>query len=79
LCVEENDSLNTLEPSVLAANLSNFEEFRSIVYRNHDIASRDADSINKFMQKNKTEWSMRVFTDTRKITYPAYIMRAIGK
>ena len=79
LCVEEDDSLDTLEPSVLAVNLSNFEEFRAIVYRRHDIESRDVDSINKFMQKNKTEWSMRVFNDARKITYPAYIMRAIGK
>ena len=79
LCVESNNDLNTLEPSVLAANLDDFEAFRSIIYLGNDIKNRDAESIKSFMIGNKTDWSMRVFTSTQKIKYPQYILAAIGK
>lgn len=78
LCVESDNVLNTLEPSVLAANHDNFEAFKAIVYRGKDIDDRDEDSIREFMLKNKTEWSMRVFTSDEKIKYPDYILQAIG-
>ena len=55
LCVESDNSLNTLEPSVLAVNLDNFEEFKAIVYYGKDIESRDIESIKNFMLGNKTE------------------------
>ncbi len=79
LCVESDNALNTLEPSVLAVNLDTFESFRSIIYLGKDIKSRDAESIKSFMIDNKTDWSMRVFTSKQKITYPKYILKAIGK
>ena len=79
LCVESNDTLNTLEPSVLEVNLDNFESFRAIIYLGKDILRRDAKSIKEFMTANKTEWSMRVFSSTEKINYPQYILEAIGK
>jgi len=79
LCVESNNILNTLEPSVLAVNLDTFESFRSIIYLGKDIKSRDAESIKNFMIDNKTDWSMRVFTSKQKITYPQYILKAIGR
>lgn len=78
LCVEQDDSLKTLEPSVLAANMDNFEEFRAIIYLGNDIQTRDAESILNFMRGNKTEWSMRVFTNEKNIVYPQYILKAIG-
>lgn len=78
LCVEQDDSLKTLEPSVLAANMDNFEEFRAIIYLGNDIQTRDAKSILSFMRGNKTEWSMRVFTNEKNIVYPQYILKAIG-
>lgn len=78
LCVEENDNLNTLEPSVLEVNMKNFSEFKKIIYHGLNVEKRDKDSINQFMQKNKTEWSMRVFTSQQTIVYPEYILRAIG-
>ena len=31
-----------------------------------------------FMEKNKAEWSMRVFISGEKINYPKYILKAIG-
>lgn len=79
LCVESDNTLNTLEPSVLSVNLDTFELFRSIIYLGKDIKSRDAESIKDFMIKNKTDWSVRVFTSKQKITYPQYILKAIGK
>lgn len=78
LCVESDNSLNTLEPSVLAVNLDNFEEFKVIVYYGKDIESRDIESIKNFMLGNKTEWSMRVLTSKKRIKYPTYILEAIG-
>lgn len=78
LCVESDNTLNTLEPSVLAANLDTFESFKSIIYLGKDIESRDPDSIKSFMIGNKTDWSMRVFTSKKKINYPSYILKAIG-
>ena len=78
LCVESDNTLNTLEPSVLAANLDTFESFKSIIYLGKDIESRDPDSIKSFMIENKTDWSMRVFTSEKKINYPSYILKAIG-
>ena len=67
LCVESDNTLNTLEPSVLAANLDTFESFKSIIYLGKDIESRDPDSIKSFMIGNKTDRSMRVFTSEKKI------------
>jgi len=78
LCVEADNTLNTLEPSVLSVNLDNFEIFRSIIYLGKDLKSRDVESIKSFMIGNKTDWSMRVFTSNQKIKYPQYILEAIG-
>ena len=78
LCMEEDENLNTLEPSVLNANKENFEDFRAIIYHKTDIKTIDYGALNKFMEKNKAEWSMRVFISGEKINYPKYILKAIG-
>lgn len=80
LCVEEDNSLHSLEPSVLAVNMSSFDDFKSIVYYGKDIKTRRPEDIEKFMSndQNKTEWSMRVFLSEKRIKYPKYILEAIG-
>jgi predicted ATP-dependent endonuclease of OLD family len=80
LCVEEDNSLHSLEPSVLAVNMSSFDYFKNIVYRGKDIKTRRPKDIEKFMSndQNKTEWSMRVFLSEKRIKYPKYILEAIG-
>lgn len=78
LCVEENDDLNTLEPSVLNVNSVTFDDFKKIIYKATDIDSKDMDSIRNFMKNNKTTWSMRVFSSEEKIVYPTYILKSIG-
>ena len=57
---------------------NNFEEFKKIIYKGTDIDSRNFDSIRESMIQNKTTWSMRVFASEKKITYPSYILKAIG-
>ena len=79
LCIEANNALNTLEPSVLAVNSENFETFKTIIYHGRDIRTMDRNSILNFMTNNKTEWSMRVFVSNQKVNYPSYILKAIGK
>ncbi len=76
LCVEEDDNLNTLEPSVLNENKNNFVNFKRIIYKGNQ--KLDYDGLCKFMTNNKTEWAMRVFLSEEKILYPKYIRKAIG-
>lgn len=76
LCVEENVTLNTLEPSVLAVNRKDFDTFRSIIY--HGDSKLDYQELCDFMIKNKSEWALRVFQSDKKISYPDYIKKAIG-
>ena len=76
LCVEKDNDLNTLEPSVLNANKRNIEQFRNIVCLKGGYESEE--SLLKFMSKNKTKWSLRVFKSDIKIEYPAYILKAIS-
>lgn len=79
LCVEEDEKLNTLEPSVLNANKDDFDEFKKIIYKGYDVCDKTYDEIKDFMKNNKTEWSLRVYTSDKKIKYPNYILDAIGK
>ncbi len=76
-CEQDND-LNTLEPSVLFANKDNLDEFKKIIYKGNDIDKMGYEDIKNFMIANKTEWSMRVFLSDDKIDYPTYILNAIG-
>ncbi|MGN0274267.1 MAG: AAA family ATPase [Chordicoccus sp.] len=80
-CYEINEELNTIEPSVLAANCENgipSEKFQHIV--NHRSKKRMTfDELNKFMQKNKSLWAMRVFQAEESIRYPEYIQNAVGQ
>lgn len=78
LCIEEDENLNTLEPSVLSANKDNFEDFRAIIYHKTDIQSINYENLNRFMEHNKAEWSMRVFLSDKRINHPKYILKAIG-
>lgn len=78
LCVETDNELNTLEPSVLNVNKDSFSEFKDIIYCGKDKSEKTIDEIKEFMKNNKTEWSMRVFESDKKIHYPRYILNAIG-
>lgn len=77
LCVELDNKLTTLEPSILNANNKTFEGFKTIVYKRNDGSAKNKDEILEFMKKNKTEWALRVFENKGEINYPDYIVKAI--
>lgn len=77
---EENESYNTVEPSVLAVNCTAGQptaNFKEIVSKDGSLADRDYDGILSFMIGNKTEWAFRVFDSEETINYPRYIDEAI--
>lgn len=78
LCIENDNTLNTIEPSVLNANRDTFEKFKQIIYKGRDIRIITYDNLKEFMIKNKTEWSIRVFNSPEKIAYPQQILDAIS-
>lgn len=80
ICYEEDETLNTLEPSVLYANIENekvTDTFINAISKDGSMKNKSIEDIKEFMKNNKTEWSMRVFDYNEKIKYPQYIIDAI--
>ena len=81
---ETDESLRTIEPSVLAANLDEnevpTEQFRQAISANDSMMKKSREEILKFMSapKNKSEWAYRVFEAQEKINYPRYIENVIS-
>ena len=60
---EENEMLNTIEPSVLEVNCKNgdpTEIFKKVISKNGSMKSKDKQEVLSFMTKNKAEWALRV-------------------
>jgi predicted ATP-dependent endonuclease of OLD family len=80
---EEDENLNTIEPSVLAANCDEegqpTSEFKEIISKNGSLCGRDYVEILNFMSNNKSEWAMRVFDADSNIRYPKYIEELINE
>ena len=80
---EKNETFNTLEPSVLNANCEDdgipTEKFKNVVYKKSKNKKLSFEEMSSFMQKNKTEWAMRVFDSEEKIEYPEYITDVINQ
>lgn len=77
---EENEELNTIEPSVLEANCKNGEPtelFRKVISKNGSMKEKEKQEILDFMTNNKVEWAFRVLESGEKINYPEYIKNAI--
>ncbi len=80
ICYEKDQTLNTLEPSILAANTINgkiSEDFIDGISNNGSMKGKSYEEIKNFMEHNKTEWSMRIFDYDKNIKYPQYILDAI--
>ena len=79
---EKDETLKTLEPSVISVNkksIDQFKEFKNAISKNESLLNKNEEEILSFMKENKTEWSMRVFDYVNKIEYPEYIKDAIKK
>lgn len=80
ICYEKDQTLNTLEPSILAANTINgkiSEDFIDGISKNGSMKGKSYEEVKNFMEHNKTEWSMRIFDYDKNIKYPQYILDAI--
>ena len=80
ICYEKDQTLNTLEPSILAANTINgkiSEDFIDGISNNGSMKAKSYEEVKKFMEHNKTEWRMRLFDYDKNIKYPQYILDAI--
>jgi predicted ATP-dependent endonuclease of OLD family len=69
----------SIEPSVLSANESSFDNFKNIVYHGNDRNTADKERILQFMENdgNKVEWAMRVYENDVSINYPEHIKAVI--
>lgn len=77
---ETNETLHTIEPSVLAVNSVEeevFKKFKRVISKGNSMAKKNVTEIKSFMINNKAEWGMRVFDSDECIEYPAYIKDAI--
>lgn len=79
---EQNEALNTIEPSIVAVNFDTEEHeanFRTVISKGDSMMKNSRDEILDFMTKNKVEWAFRVFDSNLNIIYPEYIQNAIEK
>jgi putative ATP-dependent endonuclease of OLD family len=79
---ETDEVLNTIEPSVVAANMDGetpSEAFLKAISKNDSMLGKTTDEAQNFMSNNKVEWAMRVFDSTEKIQYPEYVKNVIEK
>lgn len=80
---EQDENLDTIEPSVLAVNLDKdgqpTETFRKAISSNNSMMKRDKYGVLNYMSgsANKSEWAYRVFGATVTIKYPEYIENVI--
>ena len=80
ICYEEDEDLNTIEPSIIAANTINgkiSDDFIDGISKNGSMKGKTREEIKNFMEHNKTEWSMRIFDYNKNIKYLQYILDAI--
>lgn len=79
-CYENDETLKTIEPSLLEVNCENgnpTEKFKKAISKNNSMMNKKKQDILDFISNNKAEWAMRVFDSSEKIIYPEYIKNAI--
>jgi putative ATP-dependent endonuclease of OLD family len=73
---DNNNNLYSLEPQLVHADKKNSKRLLKLFNLDSEIYS-DADSIIKYMENNKTECALNIFSSTKNFTFPPYIMEAI--
>jgi putative ATP-dependent endonuclease of the OLD family len=74
---DSNESLNTLEPQIVNANNSDLSLLRSVLWVSEKTYS-DESKLSEYMQKNKTECALSVFSSEKAIVFPNYILEAVS-
>jgi putative ATP-dependent endonuclease of OLD family len=83
-CYESDEKLNTLEKTVLNANIQDgavTDVFWSVLgwdkAKRFQIENQNTKRALDYMLKNKTEWAVKVLESENKINYPEYIIKAL--
>ena len=77
---EKDETLHTIEPSVLAVNSSDgipSEIFRQAISARGSMMHKNYDEILSFMTANKAEWAYRVFEADVSVSFPEYIINVV--
>ncbi len=77
---EKDETLHTIEPSVLAVNSSDgipSEIFRQAISARGSMMHKSYDEILSFMTANKAEWAYRVFEADVSVSFPEYIINVV--
>jgi predicted ATP-dependent endonuclease of OLD family len=72
ICANSDNSLNTLEPNLIVSN--NLELLNAIFGTSYT----DTDSLQVYMENNKTECALKLFESTEVIQFPQYVQDAIS-
>ena len=72
ICYDEDEDYRTLEPQLLKVN--------SLATLNQALGKDygDESALLSYMESNKTDYALKLFSATRKINFPAYIQNAIN-
>jgi len=73
---DARNNLNTLEPQFVDANNISLDNLRTAIGIDEDTYDT-AEKITKYMESNKTEWSLKVFESSSVVQYPDYIKNAV--
>lgn len=77
---EKDETLNTIEPSVLAVNSSDgiiSDNFKEVISSRGSMCKKSYQEVLSFMTNNKAEWAFRVFESDKEINYPEYIQDVV--
>jgi putative ATP-dependent endonuclease of the OLD family len=74
---DSNNSLNTLEPQIIEANKLSLPNLRTVLGIT-EIKYPDQSSLNLYMQNNKTECALKIYSNDIPIKYPDYILQAVN-
>ena len=74
---DQNESFNTLEPQIVNANKEQPSLLRSVLGVTEEECP-DEPSLSVYMQKNKTESALSVFSSEETVVFPTYISEAVN-
>lgn len=76
ICADTREHLKTLEPQFVDSNKDNLEELRKAIGIKAD-AYPDEKAVSDYMEKNKSDWALKIFDSENTFNYPDYIKSAV--
>lgn len=76
ICASENNSLKTLEPQFVHANIAKLSDLRTVLGLTEADYPEEKD-VSDYMEANKTDWALSLFETDKRFDRPQYIESAI--